>query len=103
MKVVYDADIVDEQDERIEMIDVGFAGLRELTVSVQALLELLPVLGHLPDWMPGSGFARTLTRSQEPSDHLVHVEFDKARANVVSQTFLRIYLMRRNAQLTHGQ
>lgn len=100
MKVVYDAEIVDEKDDRIEMIDVGFAGLRELTVSVQMLLEFLPVLGHLPDWMPGSGFARTLTRSQAPSDHLVHVEFNTARTNVVSQIFLQI--ARRNARSTHN-
>ncbi|KAL1950428.1 hypothetical protein VTO73DRAFT_5552 [Trametes versicolor] len=103
MKVVYDAEIVDEKDDRIEMIDVGFAGLRELTVSVQMLLEFLPVLGHLPDWMPGSGFARTLTRSQAPSDHLVHVEFNTARTNVeqgAKGAFLVSELLARLGQTT---
>ncbi|KAH9851704.1 cytochrome P450 [Lenzites betulinus] len=82
MKVVYNVDIKDIQDERIDIIDEAFIGLRELTVPVQVLLEFLPILGRLPSWMPGTGFARTITRSQAPNNHLVHVEFGKSKAAV---------------------
>ncbi|KAI0822053.1 cytochrome P450 [Trametes gibbosa] len=84
MKVVYDAEITNVDDERINIIDEAFVGLREITVTMQVLLELLPILGRLPSWMPGAKFVKTLTRSQAPNDHLVHVEFGKSKAIVVS-------------------
>lgn len=83
MKVAYGVDIKNVWDERIDIIDEAFIGLRELTVPIQTLLEFLPIFGRLPKWVPGLGFVRTLTRSQAPNHHLVHTEFDEAKADVV--------------------
>ncbi|KAI0631915.1 cytochrome P450 [Trametes polyzona] len=80
MKIVYGADIKNVEDERIEIIDSAFAGLRELTVSAQALLEFLPIFGRLPDWVPGTAFLRVLKQSQVPSDHVLHVEFQNTKS-----------------------
>ncbi|KAH9851712.1 cytochrome P450 [Lenzites betulinus] len=104
MKVAYGVDIKNVWDERIDIIDEAFIGLRELTVPIQTLLEFLPIFGRLPKWVPGLGFVRTLTRSQAPNHHLVHVEFDEAKADVEQRsargTFVVSELLTRMANST---
>ncbi|KAI0667746.1 cytochrome P450 [Trametes maxima] len=82
LKATYGVDIQSEKDELIEIVDNGFAGVREVTVTVQFLLEFLPFLKDLPAFFPGAGFLKTLTKSQAPSEYLVHVPFDAVKAQV---------------------
>ncbi|KAH9889914.1 cytochrome P450 [Cubamyces lactineus] len=84
MKAVYDVDLTDETDELIGVLESLTSGLRELTISAQFLLELLPLVARLPTWVPGADFLRKLKASRAPSDRIMHAEFAKARARVES-------------------
>ncbi|KAI8994215.1 CyP450 monooxygenase [Trametes punicea] len=82
-KAIYGVDIVDEQDSRLELIDAAAAGVRDVTVSMQLLLEFVPALRFLPTWTPWIGrYLKELAASRAPNDHLLHTEFDNAKACV---------------------
>ncbi|KAI0662139.1 cytochrome P450 [Cubamyces menziesii] len=89
MKAVYDIDLKDETDELIGVLESLTAGLRQVTISAQFLLEFLPLVAHLPTWAPGTNFLRKLKASRAPSDRIMHDEFAKAKARVVSRTLER--------------
>ncbi|KAJ3008327.1 hypothetical protein NUW54_g3194 [Trametes sanguinea] len=81
LKVVYNVDIDDVQDTRLGIIEEIFVGLREVTISVQFILESLPFVQHLPTWTPGIGkFLKQISRSRIPNEHLIAREFNEARA-----------------------
>ncbi|OSD07441.1 cytochrome P450 [Trametes coccinea BRFM310] len=112
-KTTYGADVVDVQDARIAIIETLFLGLRECTISVQFMLEYLPVLRFLPFWTPWIGEQlRRLNASKEPSRHMVEDEFDEAKTRIeerqgesfiVSQLVSRIAEAEENAQKEEEQ
>ncbi|KAJ3008046.1 hypothetical protein NUW54_g3309 [Trametes sanguinea] len=108
LKVVYNVDIDDVQDTRpsgkytfvnypvisqagggcttlwsdpLGIIEEIFVGLREVTISVQFILESFPFVQHLPTWTPGIGkFLKQISRSRITNEHLIAREFNEARA-----------------------
>ncbi|KAI0330488.1 cytochrome P450 [Cubamyces sp. BRFM 1775] len=90
MKAVYGVDLKDETDELIGIMESLMAGLREVTISAQFLLEYLPLVARLPSWTPGTAFLHRLKASRAPHDRILHVEFAKARARVSGQDDLSI-------------
>ncbi|KAI8994213.1 cytochrome P450 [Trametes punicea] len=82
--VVYGVEINDEQDERITLLDDVVVGLRNVTVSVQFLLEFIPVLRHLPPSTPWIGkVLKEIAASKAPNVRLVEDEFAEAKTHVV--------------------
>ncbi|KAI0647836.1 cytochrome P450 [Trametes meyenii] len=82
LKATYGIDVKSEKDEIVEIVDTSFAGIREVTVSAQFILEFFPFLKDLPAFFPGAGFLKTLTKSQAPSGYLVHVPFDAVKTRM---------------------
>ncbi|KAI0647837.1 cytochrome P450 [Trametes meyenii] len=83
IKLTYDFDPEDENDELVRLIDSAFEGLRKLTVPAQMLVETLPFVKNLPQWLPGMGFYRMLANSRIPSERIVHTSFNEAKARLV--------------------
>ncbi|KAI9058131.1 cytochrome P450 [Trametes sanguinea] len=81
LKVVYNVDIDDVHDTRLGIIEELFVGIREVTISVQLILESFPFVQHLPTWTPGIGkFLKQISRSKIPNEQLIASEFTEARA-----------------------
>ncbi|KAI9058132.1 cytochrome P450 [Trametes sanguinea] len=106
-KAVYGTDVVDDHDRRIALIEAVFVGLRECTISVQFLLEYLPVLRFLPFWTPWIGkHLEQLCASKEPSRHMVEDEFDEAKARIEQgqgESSIVSHLMTRIAEVDSNQ
>ncbi|KAI0715642.1 O-methylsterigmatocystin oxidoreductase [Cerioporus squamosus] len=58
LKIAYGVDVVDENDETVEMINEGVAGVRELLVFGGFLVDYLPFLRYAPSYLPGCGFQK---------------------------------------------
>ncbi|KAI0631914.1 cytochrome P450 [Trametes polyzona] len=82
IKVAYGVDIRDDKDELLGVVDDAFIGLRELTVSAQAMLEMFPFIRYLPPWFPGAGFMKSMGRSQAACHRLLFTEFDESVAKM---------------------
>ncbi|RPD61610.1 cytochrome P450 [Lentinus tigrinus ALCF2SS1-6] len=56
MKVLYDIEVADENDEYIIKVEQAVQGAAEGTLPGRFLVEVFPFLRHVPEWVPGAGF-----------------------------------------------
>ena len=52
MKLLYDIQVADENDEYIAKVERFMVGFNEALVPGNFLVEFFPVLRHLPAWLP---------------------------------------------------
>ncbi|KAI0352615.1 CyP450 monooxygenase [Trametes cingulata] len=81
LKVLYDIDVKDEDDEHIKMMEAAFEAIK-LATPGQFAVELFPFLRHVPPWFPGAGFQKLFAACKAANDHLKHVPFDEVRASL---------------------
>ncbi|KAI0643150.1 CyP450 monooxygenase [Trametes meyenii] len=81
LKIVYDVDAVDEDDEHARLADEAIEGIRLSTPGGFAV-EVLPFLRHVPAWVPGAGFQSLLAQCKASNERLIHVLFDGAKESM---------------------
>ncbi|KAL7280105.1 hypothetical protein ACG7TL_006521 [Trametes sanguinea] len=83
LKAVYNSDMHSLADPRLSVIEDLFVGIREVTASMQLLLDFFPSLQYLPAWTPVIGkFLKKLSASKAPNYHLIETEYADAKARV---------------------
>ncbi len=58
MKLLYNIQVADEDDEYIVKVEHAVQGASEGTLPGKYLVEVLPFLRYVPDWVPGAGFQK---------------------------------------------
>ncbi|KAF8588182.1 cytochrome P450 [Ramaria rubella] len=58
MEIIYDIKILPQGDPYIATADKAIQGAGDAMVPGAYLIEILPILKHVPAWMPGAGFKR---------------------------------------------
>ncbi|KAI0777244.1 CyP450 monooxygenase [Trametes elegans] len=58
MRIAYGVEVKDEHDEYVSLAEEGLAAFTVLLVPGKYLVELFPVLRHLPSWLPGVRFKK---------------------------------------------
>ena len=91
LKTVYGIDVAEEGDRIIEVIDMAMEGVSVALTPGAFLVEYLPFLRHIPEWLPGAGFQKRLRRWRDASHEMVEMPFAQAKAAMVS--FLSITLL----------
>ncbi|KAI0373885.1 CyP450 monooxygenase [Pilatotrama ljubarskyi] len=81
LKLLYDVDVKDEDDEHIRMMDAAFEAIK-LATPGQFAVEIFPFLRHLPAWFPGAGFQTLFASCKAANDYLKHVPFDEVRESL---------------------
>ena len=62
LKVVYGICAADEDDPYIALIDDAQKAVSQGLVPGKYLVELLPILAHVPSWFPGAGWQKLFAR-----------------------------------------
>ncbi|KAI0767392.1 cytochrome P450 [Fomes fomentarius] len=70
LKILYDIDATDENDEWIKKVEKALEGALESTVPGAFLVEFLPFLQYVPAFVPGAGFQKKFAEWREASDDL---------------------------------
>ncbi|KAI0767393.1 cytochrome P450 [Fomes fomentarius] len=70
LKILYDIDVTDENDEWIKTVEKALEGAIESLVPGAFLVEFLPFLRHVPAFVPGAGFQKKFAEWRELSDDL---------------------------------
>ncbi|KAH7931093.1 cytochrome P450 [Leucogyrophana mollusca] len=58
MKISYGHDVSDQGDIYVTLADEALQGLGKAGIFGSFLVDYLPCLKHIPDWVPGAGFKR---------------------------------------------
>ncbi|PIL22785.1 cytochrome P450 [Ganoderma sinense ZZ0214-1] len=80
LKTVYGIDVAKEGDRIIEVIDTSMEGVSVALTPGAFLVEYLPFLRHIPEWLPGAGFQKRLRRWRDASHEMVEMPFAQAKA-----------------------
>ena len=83
LKVVYGICAADEDDPYIALIDDAQKAVSQGLVPGKYLVELLPILAHVPSWFPGAGFQRLAKQIGEDRQRLSDVPFNYVRTQMV--------------------
>ena len=62
MSVAYDISVKESDDPYILNAEEALNGLAEAGIPGAFLVDLIPILKHVPDWFPGAGFKRKAAR-----------------------------------------
>ncbi|KAF8874761.1 cytochrome P450 [Infundibulicybe gibba] len=56
--IIYGVKVKEENDPYISIVEQAVGGLSEAGVPGAFLVDFIPILKYVPDWMPGAGFKR---------------------------------------------
>ncbi|KAI0714199.1 CyP450 monooxygenase [Cerioporus squamosus] len=80
MRIAYGLDVVDADNEYYKMLERIAEIGGEIAKPGRFPVEALPVLRHLPPWMPGAGFKRFAAAARREMIYSVNRLFDVAKA-----------------------
>ncbi|KAI0670980.1 cytochrome P450 [Trametes maxima] len=81
LKVIYDINIINEDDERGRLVEDAVQAIKLLTPG-SLVIELFPFLQHVPEWVPGAGFQTLFARCREVNERLRNTLFIEAKESM---------------------
>ncbi|TBU44100.1 cytochrome P450 [Dichomitus squalens] len=84
LKVGYDIDVDDGDDEYAKIAKEALEGPVEGLVPGKFLVEFFPSLRHIPPWFPGATSQRLWAKWQAAGERLKNVPFSRAKAKLAS-------------------
>lgn len=87
LKVTYDMDVTDMNDEYVQLAETAIAGLSEAQVPGKFWVQVLPFLRHIPNWVPGIGFKKHLSHYNPLIFKMIQEPFDAIKQDVVSTSY----------------
>lgn len=89
MSIAYGIQVKPVDDPYIEAAEKGVHGLVTAAVPGRFLVDMLPILKYVPEWVPGAGFQRRARKWKKWARAMVENPFEIAKENIV-----RVYLNR---------
>ncbi|KAH8085480.1 cytochrome P450, partial [Cristinia sonorae] len=83
LKIVYGHDAKDGRDEFIDKVDLALAQFASVIQPGSSIVDFMPWLRYIPEWMPGGGWKKTMRYYRETMDEVMTVPYEivKARLN----------------------
>lgn len=83
LKLAYDIDVAEENDEYLATIDDTLDGAADGLVPVKFLVEYLPFLRYIPTWFPGAHSQRLFAKWQQAAERLKNMPYEYVRKTMV--------------------
>lgn len=90
LKIVYDIDVKDENDDYIQMLEDAVTGAVEGLVPGKFLVEFLPFLRYIPPWLPGATSQRLWAKWMAAADRLKNTPFQHTKMKLVRCSNLHV-------------
>ncbi|KAF8884181.1 cytochrome P450 [Infundibulicybe gibba] len=84
MDIAYGIKVEDTNDPYITRAEEAFKGIAEAGVSGSFLVDLIPMLKHVPAWMPGAGFQRKAARWRSLNHELINKPWEAVQEIIVT-------------------
>ncbi|KAL0953294.1 hypothetical protein HGRIS_004543 [Hohenbuehelia grisea] len=86
IEICYGHHVADQGDEYVTLADEALSALNNSAIFGSYLVDYVPMLKHLPSWMPGAGFKRQAQQWRQLATKMLNYPFDKVKANLVAGT-----------------
>ncbi|RDX45826.1 cytochrome P450 [Lentinus brumalis] len=85
MELLYDIQVLDEDDEYLNMVESVLEGISEGLVPGRYLVEVLPFLRYVPDWFPGAGFKKRFLTWRTAAHELMNAPAEHVKETMERQ------------------
>ena len=83
MKIAYGVNVAEKNDQYTALLERALAAVVALTPG-RYLIQYLPILEYVPEWMPGAGFQKELSGWRAAASHIKETLFAKSLELLVS-------------------
>lgn len=90
MSIAYGLQVKPANDPYIKTAEQGVHPLVAAAVPGAFLVDVLPFLKYVPEWVPGAGFQKKAREWKKLARAMIEVPFAAAKENIVSSTFLEL-------------
>ncbi|KAJ7146914.1 cytochrome P450 [Mycena epipterygia] len=86
MSVAYGIDVLPDNDPYIELAEQMVQTGVQAAIPGRFLVDSIPMLKHVPDWLPGAGFKRLAKEGKNLGQALKEIPFAEVKRQIVSGT-----------------
>ncbi|KZT05964.1 cytochrome P450 [Laetiporus sulphureus 93-53] len=86
MQMMYGHQVAREGDSYVTLADKALATLGHSGIFGTYLVDYIPMLRHVPTWMPGAGFKRRAFEWRKLNQAMLNVPFEQVKENVARGT-----------------
>ncbi|KAI0662177.1 CyP450 monooxygenase [Cubamyces menziesii] len=79
LKAVYGIEVAERGDKIVDTVELAMEGVALGLTPGAFLVEYLPFLRYVPEWLPGAGFQKRLRRWRDASHTMVDLPFEEAK------------------------
>lgn len=84
MSIAYGLPVKPTDDPYVKAGELAIHGLVTAAVPGRFLVDVLPILKYVPEWMPGAGFQTKAREWKNWTRAMVDVPYEAAKKNIVS-------------------
>ena len=85
MSVAYGLEVKPKNDPYIKTAEQGVHPLVAAGVPGAFLVDVLPILKYVPEWMPGAGFQKKAKEWRKLARTMIELPFSAAKRNIVRE------------------
>ncbi|RDB29742.1 hypothetical protein Hypma_013817 [Hypsizygus marmoreus] len=86
MQLTYGYEVQDGEDPFVKLIEGANDNFIAATVPGAFVVDLVPSLRHLPEWLPGMGFMETARKWAQATNNMIEVPFAYTKKQMASGT-----------------
>ncbi|PCH36902.1 cytochrome P450, partial [Wolfiporia cocos MD-104 SS10] len=91
MRIAYGHQVLSRDDHFIGIAEKGVLTIEAVGAIGAHIVDFVPWLRHIPDWMPGAGFKRLPPGTREDLYNFLHLPFEQVKAQMASGTATQCY------------
>ena len=83
ISLTYGLDIKETDDPHIKWLETALEGISDVAGSGVYLVDILPILRHVPSWVPGAAFQKKAKELRKIQEDFRHLPYNETLRNIV--------------------
>ncbi len=88
ISIAYGLEVKPENDHNIQLCEAAIGQLSRAALHGYYLVDVVPILKHVPSWIPGAGFKAYAEEARPKTMAMLEVPYGEARERIVSPLVL---------------
>jgi hypothetical protein len=83
ISLAYGLDIKETDDPHVKLAETALGSISDVTGSGVYLVDILPILRHVPTWVPGAAFQKRAKLLRKIQEDFLHLPYNETIKNIV--------------------
>ena len=90
LSIAYGLDIKETDDSNVKLSESALENVIDVSGSGTYLVDILPILRHVPNWFPGAAFQKEAKAGRKLQKDFRHLPYEQTIENIVCLSFQNI-------------